>query len=223
MNLSDAALFSALSLKSTIDNNPQTTQANSVGSSNFNFGPTLVIPGGDTGFFDLSVTIASSPSGNASTQSIAAVGAVDGSGHIVIVGTTPQTLGSISLTSASPTSTPTPTATPTPTVPAVVKVSTWLVNFGKVRVGTSKSKVVSLTDTASKKGGATVNFSGGTISGSSDFSGFTSCTGAVAPKGKCTVTVMFAPTVKTTENASVTINSNASNSPHTFSLVGTGR
>jgi len=225
VNLSDAALFSALSLKSTIDNNPQTTPANPAGSSNFNFGPTLVIPGGDTGFFDLSVTIASSPSGNASTQSLAAVGAVDGSGHIVIVGTTPQTLGSISLasTSPTPTSTPTPTATPTPTVPAVVKVSTGLVNFGKVKVGTSKSKVVSLTDTASKKGGATVNFSGGTISGSSDFSGFTSCTGPVPPKGKCTVTVMFAPTVTGTENASVTINSNASNSPNTFSLVGTGK
>jgi hypothetical protein len=49
------------------------------------------------------------------------------------------------------------------------------------------------------------------------------CTGAEPPKGKCTVTVGFAPSATGTENASVSINSNASNSPNTFSLVGTGR
>jgi len=123
----------------------------------------------------------------------------------------------------TPTSTPTPTPTPTPKVPAIVKVSSTFVNFGRVRVGTGRVKVVTLTNTALKKGGSTVTFSGGTISGSSDFSGVTSCTSQVPPKGKCTVTLDFVPTETGTENASVTINSNASNSPHTLSLVGTGR
>ena len=93
--------------------------------------------------------------------------------------------------------------------------------FGNVKLGASKSKKVTLTNTAAKKGGATVTFSGGTISGSSAFMGATSCFGPVAPKGKCTVTVVFKPTVAGTQSATATINSNASNTTQ-FSIVGNG-
>jgi len=212
---SNAGLLSSLGLKSTIDGQAQTANSASASTATFNLSPALALPGGDTASFALTATIANAAGGiNASDQQLTGVDAIIDS-QPTLVSPLPDDLGSVTSSSPSP--------TPTPTVPAVVKVSTGLVNFGKVKVGTSKSKVVSLTDTASKKGGATVNFSGGTISGSSDFSGFTSCTGPVAPKGKCTVTVMFAPTVTGTENASVTINSNASNSPNTFSMVGTGK
>jgi len=124
---------------------------------------------------------------------------------------------------SAPTTTPTPTGTPTPKVAAVVKVSPGSVNFGNVKVGTKKVKTVTLTNTAAKKGGATVTFSGGTISGSSEFSGTTNCFGAVAPKGKCSVTLDFAPTSSGATSATVTINDNASNGPQTFGVTGVGK
>ncbi|MGO9606734.1 MAG: choice-of-anchor D domain-containing protein [Candidatus Binataceae bacterium] len=97
------------------------------------------------------------------------------------------------------------------------------VTFGKVKVGTAKTKVVTLTDTAPRKGGSTVSFSGVTLSGSSDFSEWTTCTGAVPPKWKCTVTLGFTPSVSGPENATVTINSNAANSPNVIGIRGIGK
>ena len=124
----------------------------------------------------------------------------------------------------TPTATPTPTSTPNPVakVAAAVKVSQPSVNFGKVKVGASKIKVVTLTNTA-PRGGPAVTFEGATITGSSDFVGATNCVAAVSPKGKCTLTLGFAPSVTGAQSASVTINSNASNSPQRLSISGIGR
>jgi sugar lactone lactonase YvrE len=123
----------------------------------------------------------------------------------------------------TPTPTPTPTAAPTPRVPALVRVSSSSLNFGTVRVGRSKVKGVTLTNTANKKGGATVTFSGRSISGSGEFSVSTTCNGQVGPKGRCSVTVGFSPTSLGSASATITINGNASNSPQTMGVAGTGR
>jgi subtilase family serine protease len=123
----------------------------------------------------------------------------------------------------TPAPTPTPSPTPTPRVPALVQVSKSFLNFGTVRVGRNKVKGVILTNTANRKSGLTVTFNGGSLSGSSEFSGLTSCTGQVGPKGRCSVTVGFAPTSPGPASATITINGNASNSPQTIGVAGTGR
>ena len=107
----------------------------------------------------------------------------------------------------------TPTPTPTPTVAAVIKIAPAEVKFGKVRVGKSKTRVVKLTNTAEKKGGATVTMSGGSVAPSGgDFSLIsTTCQGPLAPQQKCKATVVFHPTSPVTEDATLAINSNASN------------
>jgi sugar lactone lactonase YvrE len=121
----------------------------------------------------------------------------------------------------TPTATPTVTPTPPPRVPAVVKISRSSLNFGNVKIGKSKTKVVKLTNKAAKKGGSAVTFSGGTLSGSQDFSLSTNCSGSLPPKGKCTASVSFRPTAAGGHSATVTINSNASNNIQ-FSVSGNG-
>ena len=124
--------------------------------------------------------------------------------------------------SSSATPTPTPTATPTPTVPAVVKIRPSSVNLGKVKVDKSRKKVVKLTNTAKKKGGATVTMSSGSVTQSgSDFSLDTTCNGSLAPQQTCKAIVTFRPSVPGPQSARVTINSNASNST-SFDVSGTG-
>jgi hypothetical protein len=58
------------------------------------------------------------------------------------------------------------------------------VNFGTVKVGNGKSRVVKLTNTAKKKTGTAVTFAGATVAGSNEFSVSTNCDGSVEPKGK---------------------------------------
>ena len=123
----------------------------------------------------------------------------------------------------SPTPTPVPTPTPTPKVSASVELSQGGLNFANVKVGKSKTRVMTLTNTAKKKGGATIIFNGASIAGSSEFGGSTSCNGLVAPKGKCKVIVFFAPTSAGGASATITVNSNASNSPTSFPVTGTGK
>jgi hypothetical protein len=138
---------------------------------------------------------------------------------------TPTATPTVTATSTpTVTATATPTGTPTPKVPAAISVSPASVNFGKVRVGTSKSKVVKLTNTAAKKGGATITFGSpvGTISGSSSFSGSSNCS-VLGPRQKCTVTLGFAPSAPGVASATVQINDNASNSPQIFGITGTGK
>jgi len=104
-----------------------------------------------------------------------------------------------------------------------VQVSKNFLNFGTVKIGRSKVKSVALTNTAMKKGGETVTFNGGSISGSSEFTFSTNCNSPVGPKGKCFAIVDFAPFSRAAVSASVTINSNASNSPQTIGVIGIGK
>jgi subtilase family serine protease len=118
---------------------------------------------------------------------------------------------------------PTPTPTPTPRVSASVSVSKGFLSFGKVKIGRSKVKGITLTNMAKKKGGAAIIFNGGIFSGSNEFAVSTNCTGQVRPKGKCSVTVGFAPSSPGAVSATITINGNASNGPQTIGVTGIGK
>ena len=60
------------------------------------------------------------------------------------------------------------------------------------------------------------------ISATGDFSETTTCGTSIAAGASCTVSVRFTPTVSGTRTGSLTIASNASNSPATVALTGTG-
>ncbi|MBV8135560.1 MAG: choice-of-anchor D domain-containing protein [Deltaproteobacteria bacterium] len=108
-------------------------------------------------------------------------------------------------------------------MPASIGLSQGGLNFGNTKVGRSKTKVMTVTNTAKKKGGATITFNGASIAGSTEFGGSTSCNGFVGPRGKCKVVVFFAPTSAGGMSATITVNSNASNSPTSFLVTGTGK
>ena len=96
-------------------------------------------------------------------------------------------------------------------------------SFGNQVVGTTAG---AQSVTVTNSGAASLIVSTVTIGGAnaSDFAkNADTCTGAtVAPNGTCAVTVSFSPTATGARSGSVTINDNASDSPQTVSLSGTG-
>ena len=60
------------------------------------------------------------------------------------------------------------------------------------------------------------------IAASGDFAETSTCGASIAANGSCTVSVTFTPTAAGTQTGSLTITSNATNSPSTVSLTGTG-
>jgi hypothetical protein len=114
------------------------------------------------------------------------------------------------------------TGTGTPAAP-VASLSTTSLSFGNQLVGTSSSaQSVTLTNT----GNATLTFSGSGIAitgtNSGDFSQTNTCGASVAAGANCTISVTFNPTATGNRTASVSITDNASGSPQTVSLTGTG-
>jgi hypothetical protein len=90
-------------------------------------------------------------------------------------------------------------------------------NLGSVAIGSSQAQGL----TISNSGGASVTISGATVSGS----GF-SVSGLTFPYtlpagGSATLSVTFTPSTTGTDNATLSISSNASNSPVAVSLTGT--
>ena len=81
---------------------------------------------------------------------------------------------------------------------------------------TSAAQTVTLTNS----GSAAASVSGVTTSG--DFSQTNTCGSSIAANGSCTVSVTFTPTVAGTRTGTLTIAGNASNSPTTVGLTGTG-
>lgn len=104
-----------------------------------------------------------------------------------------------------------------PTAPAVT-LSPGSLNFGTQQIGaTSSSLPVQLTNS----GDATLNISSITISG--DFAIFTNTCGATLDtSASCTVSPNFTPTVSGARTGTLTFNTDASTSPDTVSLSGTG-
>jgi hypothetical protein len=114
------------------------------------------------------------------------------------------------------------TGTGVPAAP-VASLSTASLSFGNQLVGTSSSaQSVTLTNT----GNATLTFSGSGIAitgtNSGDFSQTNTCGASVAAGANCTISVTFKPTATGARSASVSITDNASGSPQTVSLAGTG-
>ena len=103
----------------------------------------------------------------------------------------------------------------------VASLSSSSIAFGNQGVGTTSSpSVVTLTNT----GGATLNITSIAVTGSqsSDFAQTNTCGASLAVNVSCSVSVTFTPTVASSRSASVGITDNASGSPHTISLAGTG-
>jgi hypothetical protein len=91
-------------------------------------------------------------------------------------------------------------------------------NFDQIVVGqTSPAKLVSLKNT----GNSLLTIS--SISISEDFAiTINHCANGVQPATHCNVSVTFTPQGSGTETGSLTFTDNASNSPQTVSLTGTG-
>ncbi|MGH7923405.1 MAG: choice-of-anchor D domain-containing protein, partial [Candidatus Binatus sp.] len=119
------------------------------------------------------------------------------------------------------TATSTPTATPTATaVPVALKVAPRALKLGKVVFGNGaigKPKHVTI---ANKSKTTPVTFA--SIAGTGDFAIVRGCGASLGPKSKCTVTVTFSPTALGTRSGTLTIYSNASNSPNIVGLSGIG-
>jgi len=91
-------------------------------------------------------------------------------------------------------------------------------NFGSEAEGsTSASKTFTLANGSS----STVTISSITLS-SSSFTGTTNCGTSLAVSASCTVTLEFRPRTTGTITGTLTVTDNASNSPQTASLTGTG-
>ena len=109
------------------------------------------------------------------------------------------------------------TSTPAPTPTQLLAPSPASLSFGSVNVSASNSLGVTLTNS----GNSSVTISGVTTKGT----GFTaSAMGAVtvAPNETATLTVMFNPTTAGAVSGTVSVASNATNSPASISVSGTG-
>jgi pimeloyl-ACP methyl ester carboxylesterase len=80
------------------------------------------------------------------------------------------------------------------------------------------------TATLTNNGTAILNISGIAISGtdSGDFTQISTCGATLAASANCTISVTFTPTALGTRTATLTITSDAPNTPHTATLTGTG-
>jgi Abnormal spindle-like microcephaly-assoc'd, ASPM-SPD-2-Hydin len=106
-------------------------------------------------------------------------------------------------------------------IAGTVSLSPASMNFGKVNVGTtSASKSATLTNT----GTIAVAISSIAIMGTdpADFAETNDCPSSLNAGAKCTITVTFAPQVTGGLSASVTVTDNATGSPQTIALTGSG-
>jgi hypothetical protein len=104
---------------------------------------------------------------------------------------------------------------------ATVSLSPTSLTFASQSVGTtSAAQSVTLSNT----GNAALNITSLAITGSNagDFAQINTCGGSVAAGGTCTISVTFDPTASGSRTASVGITDNASGSPQSISLSGTG-
>jgi hypothetical protein len=89
--------------------------------------------------------------------------------------------------------------------------------FSNQGVGTnSAAKTVALANTGA------VALSIASIAATGDFFQANTCGAVVAPGGRCTLSVTFAPSAMGQRTGGITISSNAANNPQTVALSGTG-
>ncbi len=182
--------------------NPQQVTVTSSGQTCFQFASVQI-----TGDFAQTNTCPSSgvPGGTACTFSISFTPTATGprSGNLVI-------------NSANSTSFNVPLSG-TGVTPAAVSLSPGSLSFGLQLVGTtSGAQTVTLTNT----GGASLNITSYAISG--PFSQSNNCPSALAAGSSCTISVSFSPVARGAASGGLNIADNASGSPQSISLSGTG-
>jgi hypothetical protein len=103
----------------------------------------------------------------------------------------------------------------------VVSLSATSLAFGNQSVGTTST---AQTVTLSNTGNAALSITGLALTGTnaSDFAQTNTCGSSVAGGSNCTISVTFTPAASGSRTASVSITDNASGSPQTVSLSGTG-
>jgi len=107
------------------------------------------------------------------------------------------------------------------TTGAVVSLSSTSLAFGNQPVQmTSSAQTVTLTNT----GGTTLSITSLNFTGTnaSDFAETDTCGGSVAAGANCTIGLLFTPSATGARTAALSISDNASGSPQTVSLSGTG-
>jgi hypothetical protein len=109
-------------------------------------------------------------------------------------------------------------ATLTVTAPGMLSSSSSTLNFGNVSIGTSSNLSVTLTNS----GSSSVTVSGVTVSGPGFNASGISIGQIIAVGQSGTLNVTFAPAATGSVTGTVTIITNASNSPTSISLAGTG-
>ena len=104
---------------------------------------------------------------------------------------------------------------------SAVSLSASTLTFASQTVGTtSTAQAVILTNTGNTALSITSLALAGTNPG--DFGQTNNCGSSVAAGGSCTINVTFTPTAPGTRTAAVTITDNATGSPQTVNLTGTG-
>ena len=98
-----------------------------------------------------------------------------------------------------------------------VTVSPSTLSFGSQAISTTSAE-----KTVTLKNGQSVALAISTIATSGDYSQTNTCGTSLAAGAKCTISVMFTPTILGTDDAALTITDNAGNSPQTVSLTGKG-
>jgi hypothetical protein len=126
---------------------------------------------------------------------------------------------SLTITDNASPATQTVTLSGNGTAPSL-SLSATALSYGTVGVGNSSSQVVTVSNT----GTGSLSITSMTISGANpgDYSQTNTCSGVVAASGSCSVTIVFTPQASGQRTATLSIYSNASSSPSTISLTGTG-
>jgi len=182
--------------------NPQQVTATSSGQTCFQFASVQI-----TGDFAQTNTCPSSgvPGGTACTFSISFTPTAAGPRN-----------GNLLINSANSTSFNVPLSG-TGTTPAAVSLAPGSLSFSLQLVGTtSAAQTVTLTNT----GGATLNITSYAISG--PFSRSNNCPSALAGGSSCTISISFSPVARGAASGSLNITDDASGSPQSVSLSGTG-
>jgi len=104
---------------------------------------------------------------------------------------------------------------------AAASLSPASLSFGSEPVSTKSG---TLTATLTNSGNAALSLSGIALTGANtgDFAETNTCGSSVAAGGSCTISVSFDPTTSGSRSASVSITDNATGSPQSLSLSGTG-
>jgi hypothetical protein len=103
------------------------------------------------------------------------------------------------------------------TAPAV-SLSTTSVGFGSVTLGLTATQTVTLTNS----GNAALTV-GALSSSQSAFTASSNCPASLAAGANCALSLSFTPALAGSYSGTVTLQTNASNSPHTIAVSGTGR